>query len=204
MRHTNFVITRFQNRNGVVSWRVDGRLHDIRIRRNFKSREEAAAEKATLELKAFQFAAGQRPILTALTEVQVRDAEAVFRQIAGKPHPLSFYIDYALANYREPETQKFLKDAIAEYVAAKNREFGQDQLSIPHIKRIRYDLGCLEKHFSGLTVAELTIPKLIAYLEMGHPALKTYNNRRGIVSTFLKFAFHRGWILENPVAKITG
>jgi len=28
--------------------------------------------------------------------------------------------------------------------------------------------------------------------------MKTFNNRRGILSTFLKFSFQRGWIAENP------
>jgi len=32
--------------------------------------------------------------------------------------------------------------------------------------------------------------------------MKTYNNRRGIISTFLKFAFHRSWIAENPILKV--
>ena len=44
--------------------------------------------------------------------------------------------------------------------------------------------------------------KLVGYFEHGRPALKTYNNRRGIVSTFLKFAFLRGWIAENPILKV--
>jgi hypothetical protein len=52
MNHTKFAVSRFENRNGVTSWRVDGRLHGVRFRKNFKTREEAAAEKAALELKA--------------------------------------------------------------------------------------------------------------------------------------------------------
>jgi integrase len=32
--------------------------------------------------------------------------------------------------------------------------------------------------------------------------MKTYNNRRGILSTFIKFAFQRGWIAENPIPKV--
>lgn len=32
--------------------------------------------------------------------------------------------------------------------------------------------------------------------------MKTYNNRRGILSTFLKFAFHRNWIADNPIPRI--
>jgi len=45
------------------------------------------------------------------------------------------------------------------------------------------------------------VQKLVGYFEHGRPALKTYTNRRGIVSTFLKFAFLRGWVAENPILK---
>lgn len=48
----------------------------------------------------------------------------------------------------------------------------------------------------------MTVPVLIEFLEVGHPGMKTYNNRRGILSTFFKFAFHRGWIGENPILKV--
>ena len=51
MNHTKFAVSRFENRNGVTSWRVDGRFHGLRIRKNFKTREEAAAEQAALEVK---------------------------------------------------------------------------------------------------------------------------------------------------------
>jgi len=37
-----------------------GWLHGVRIRKNLKSREEAAAEKGALEIKAMQVAAGMR------------------------------------------------------------------------------------------------------------------------------------------------
>ena len=60
MSHPSFVVSRFKNRNGAFSWRVDGRLNGVRIRRNFKTQEEAAAEKATLEIKALQLASGLR------------------------------------------------------------------------------------------------------------------------------------------------
>jgi hypothetical protein len=56
MSHPLFAVSRFKNRNGVYSFRVAGRRNGVRIRRNFKTQEEAAAEKATLELKAMQAA----------------------------------------------------------------------------------------------------------------------------------------------------
>src|SRR5690554_776406 len=72
MNQPTFAISRFENRNGVISWRVDGRLHGSRIRKNFKTREEAAAEKSTLELKAVQPTAGMRSVLTFLSDAQLR------------------------------------------------------------------------------------------------------------------------------------
>jgi integrase len=95
-----------------------------------------------------------------------------------------------------------LADGIAEYVAAREREFAQDQLSAPQLKRIRNDLKRLSRHFKGKSVADLTVSSLIGFLELGRPGMKTHNNRRGIISTFLKFAFQRGWLAENPILRV--
>jgi site-specific recombinase XerD len=202
MNHTEFAVTRYQNRNGAISWRVTGWLHSIRIRRNFKTREEAAAERATLEIKALQAASGLHAVATVLTEDQIRDAEAVFRRLSGKPHSLSFYVDFAVSNYREPEQQKPLSAAISDYVSTKTHEFEQKHISLPQMARIRWDLKRLHSHFRGKSVADLTVASLVTFLELGRPALKTYNNRRGIISTFLKFCYLHGWIAENPVQRI--
>jgi integrase len=197
-----FSVSRFKNRNGVFSFRVDGRLHGVRIRRNFKTQEEAAAEKAALELNAIQTMSGLQSATTFLAPDQLREAEAMFRRLAGRPQPLTFYIDYALANYREPVTQKLLTEAITEYLATKDHEREQDLISEPHLTRMKWDLDRLKKHFPGATVAELTGARLVGYFEARRAAIKTYNNRRGIVSTFLKFALQRDWITDNPLAKI--
>jgi integrase len=202
MHNTKFAVSRFENRNGSPSWRVEGQLHGLRIRKNFKTREEAVAERATLELKALQNASGLRSAFTSLTEDQIREAEALFQRVKGQPQPLSFYVDFALANYREPGKQKPLAEALAEYIAAKKYEQEQDQISIPHFARIRCELRLLGSYFPKITAAELTVPRLVSFLERGMPVVKTYNNRRGIVSNFLRFAFHRGWIIENPILRI--
>jgi integrase len=202
MNQSPFSVTRFENRNGVISWRVDGRLHGVRIRKNFKSREEAIAEKATQELKALQADAGLQSATTFLSEEQLREAETAFNRLKEKPRSLSFYLDYALTNYREPETQRLLADAVADYTAAKEHEREQDQISESHLVFLKRDLNRFVRHFPQTTVAELTSERLINYLNLGKPSLKTYNNRRGIVSTFLKFSFQRGWISENPIAKV--
>ena len=201
-QNTSFVISQFTNPSGGLVFRLSGWLDGKRIRKNFPTRAEAEAQRQVFDIGSLQHQAGMRPTVTRLTDEQMHEAEAVFQRLAGHRQSLSFYVDLALANYREPERQKRLADAVAEYVASKEREFAQGQLSVPQIERIRCDLKRLQSHFPGIAVAELTVPTLVAYLELGLPALKTYNNRRGILSTFLKFAFHRGWIVENPIVRV--
>ena len=202
MPDTLFDLSRYVNRNGTISWRVTGCLHGIRIRKNFIKREEAAAEMATLEIKALQATSGLRTIATALTDEQTREAESVFQRITGKPRPLSFYLDFALSNYREPEHQKPLADAINDYTQAKAHEFSQGHISKPQLSRIVSDLKGFAAQFTKRAVAELTLPVLIEFLERGRPSMKTYNNRRGILSTFFKHCFQRGWIVENLILKV--
>lgn len=202
MDQAKFNVSRFENRTGTVSWRVTGYLHGIRIRKNFATREEAGAEKAALEIRAIQSESGQRTAITSLSDAQLREAESVFHRIAGKQRPLAFYVDYALANYREPEHQKSVSDAVTDYVAAKKREFEQDQLSKPQYHRIDWEMKRFEKHFKGRTVAEITPANITAFLELNNSTLKTFNNRRGVLSTFFKFAFHRGWAVENTILRV--
>lgn len=166
MNQSSFSVTRFENRNGVISWRVDGRLHGVRIRKNFKSREEAIAEKATQELKALQADAGLQSATTFLSEEQLREAETAFNRLKEKPRSLSFYLDYALTNYREPETQRLLADAVADYTAAKEHERKQDQISESHLVFLTRDLKRFVRHFPRTTVAELTSERLINYFSV--------------------------------------
>ncbi|MBI2518140.1 MAG: hypothetical protein HYV95_14645 [Opitutae bacterium] len=84
MEQTKFNVSRFENRTGTVPWRVTGYLYGIRVRKNFPTREEAAAEKAALEIKAIQTASGQRAAVTSLSDVQLREAESLFHLVAVK------------------------------------------------------------------------------------------------------------------------
>jgi integrase len=198
----SFVISQFTNPSGEIVFRVSGWLDGKRLRKNFPTRPEAEAERQILEVQRLRTETGVRTTVTRLSEDQLQEAEAIFRRLAGRPRPPSFYIEYALANYREPLTQKPLTEAVAEYIATKDHERVQDLISEPHLTRMKWDLERLQKHFPGATVAGLTGAKLVEYFEARRAAIKTYNNRRGIVSTFLKFALQRDWITDNPLAKI--
>jgi len=203
MNHTtSFVISEFTNPSGEIVSRVSGWLDGKRIRRNFLTRAEAEAERQILEVQRLQSETGIRTAVTRLDEDQLHEAEVVFGRLKGQPRSLSFYVDFALTNYREPEKQKPLAEAVLSYIAAKEHEFAQDQISVPQMARIRWDLKRFVANFPGKTVADLTVSALITFLEIGRAGMKTYNNRRGILSTFFKFAFQRGWITENPIPKV--
>ncbi len=116
MNQPTISVNWFKNRNGSFSWRVDGRINGVRIRRNFKSPEEAAAEKAVVEIKAEKASSDLRTVITPLSETQVREAETLFRQVAGHGRSLAFCVDYTLANYRDRSAQKPLADAVAGQV----------------------------------------------------------------------------------------
>ncbi len=180
---------------------MDGRLHGLRIRRNFKTREEAAAEKAALEMKAMQVASGMRPATTFLTDAQLREAEDAFRRTEGRSRSLLTYLDYALLNYPETAKEFPLAEAVAEYLAAKWAESKRGLVSDRQVRSITYELNALKEQFSGTHLGLISPVALVPYLERGAPTLKTYNNRRGVLSTFFKYAYRKDWVAANPVEK---
>jgi hypothetical protein len=197
-----FTVSRFRNRNDVFSFRVEGHLNGVRIRRNFKIQEDAAAEKSVLEIKALQMHSNLRAVATCLTVDQVREAEAAFRRLANGSRSLSFCVDFALANHRERASETRLDEAIGAYLAVKTRECDQKLISESHLTTIQRNMKALARHFAGSIVFDLTAAKLTPYIQQGNGCLKTYNNRRGLVSTFLRFAEQQEWLTDNPVKKI--
>lgn len=203
MKHAkSFVISAFTNPSGEIVHRVSGWLDGKRIRKNFRTRAEAEAERDVLEVKRVQEETGLRPTVTRLSEDQLHEAEALFHKVGNLSKPLSFYVEYALANYHEPAARKSLADAAAEYIKAKEQEYQQDLISEAYLVRLRREMKRLQKRCPVEFVSDLTTSRLVTYFEFGNALPKTYNNRRGTMSSFLKFALQRDWIVGNPLAKI--
>ena len=196
-----YVISEFTNPSGKIVFQLYARIDGKRFRKNFPTRAEAETERQILGIQYLQ-ETEMRVAATRLADAQLREAEAVFARVTGQPRSLSFYVDFALANYRAPTTQKLLTEAVAEFLVIKDHEREQDLLSEPYLTRVKRDLKRLQKHFPAATVAELTGTRLLGYFEARRAAHKTFNNRRGVVSSFLKFALQRDWIADNPLVKI--
>jgi hypothetical protein len=65
----------------MTSFRAARWLHGVRIRKTFKSKDEAANEKASLEMNGLQAASGLRATATRSNNEQIREAEAAFRPL---------------------------------------------------------------------------------------------------------------------------
>ena len=197
-----FSITQFTNPSGEIVFRVSGWLDGKRVRKNFPTHAEAVAERQTLDIHRVQSETGIRTTATRLTDAQIHEAEAAFRRLADKPKSLSFYLDYALANYRAPEREITVEKATAAYLATKKQEHERGMLSECQLKDIRIRLEDLDEAFTGKPLSVLSRDVLAAHCQRGNPKPKTFNNRRGILFTFFKFAFCKDWVASNPLEKV--
>jgi hypothetical protein len=184
------------------TFQLIGYLDGHRVRKRFKSREDALGEQNRLSVQAANSDGAICARNTRLTAEQLAEAEVAFRRLAGKPYSLAFCADYVTANYRAPEREKLLVDAVADYLAVKELEQRRAIISAIQVGSIKKELTLLTGRFPKQTISTLVIDELSAFCERGHPSLKTFNNRRGILSTLFKFAFQKNWIVSNLIEKI--
>jgi hypothetical protein len=83
-----FVISEFTNPSGEIVFRLTGWLEDLRIRKNFPSRAEAAAERQTMEIQQILSATGVRTADTRLSDEQLHEAESAFQRLTDAPKSL--------------------------------------------------------------------------------------------------------------------
>ena len=132
------------NPSGKIVFRVSGYLCGQRIRKNFSTRAEAEDERQVLGVKALQGDTNLRTAGTRLTDEQLRDAEAAFRRLGDQPkHPLLVYLDFALLNFREPDQEKPLAEAVTEYLGTKRAAYERTLLSLRQLRSIENELKAI-------------------------------------------------------------
>lgn len=139
---------------------------------------------------------------TFLTDDQLRDAESAFRRLKELPLSLSGYLDFAISNYRAAKPAPPLPEAIKQYLAKREWDHSQGLLSAPQFKTIKDNMGVFGRHFSGSKLVEINGQALADFCQKGTRSLKTYNNRRGILSTFLKYAISQAWLINSPITEV--
>ncbi len=79
--------------------------------RTSRNRAEAEAERQALKLAQIQAETGVRTAATRLTDDQLKEAEGAFLRLESRTRSMSFYLEYALTNYRDPVSDKPVADA---------------------------------------------------------------------------------------------
>src|SRR3954462_15778946 len=108
-----YVISEFTNPSGNIVFQIYARIDGKRFRRNFPTRAEAEAERQILGIQYLQ-ETEMRVAATRLADAHLRKAKAVFGRVFAQPGSLSFYVEFARANYREPTCRKAQSEAATD------------------------------------------------------------------------------------------
>lgn len=210
MARNKFKISRFTNPSGEEVWRLSGTLNGDRIRRNYSTRAQAVAERQRLEIRALNEVSDGQSVWTTLTHDQNRDAIAAVNILkkAGSAKSLTFAVNYLLEHYKEASEQKQVPEAVAEYLDERWREKERGIISGRQERAIRIELEKFRQLFGERIIGEVRAEELKAYLDsplgrsVAVPSLKTWNNRRGYLSTFFKFCLSKKYLAEDPVKDV--
>jgi integrase len=210
MAANRFKITRFTNPSGVRAYRVSGTLDGKSVRRNFKTKSAAVAFRQQLEITFLNQQSDGQTVWTTLTQDQNRDAIAAVnllkRSDSGKS--LTFAVKYLLDHYKEAAESTSVEDAVAAYKQKKSKELERDLISRRQERAIRFEMDKFKSCFMDCMVGEIQSDEIKNYLETPYgrskvmPSAKTWNNRRGYLSTFFKFCLYNKYVAENPVLEV--
>ena len=113
----SFKITCVTYRSGTIAYRVSGSLKGKQVRKNYKSRKEAAAARERLEIERLNSQQEGSFRWVSLSAQEFDDAIASARRLRPTGKSLSDAVDFFLKNFRESKDEKFIGTAIAEYLA---------------------------------------------------------------------------------------
>jgi site-specific recombinase XerD len=207
---SRFKITRFTNPSGMCAYRVSGTLDGKSVRKNFKTKSAAVAFRQQLEITFLNQQSDGQTIWTTLTQDQNRDAIAAVnllkRSNSGKS--LTFAVKYLLDHYKEAAESMSVTAAVKEYTFEKSKELERDLISRRQERAIHFEMDKFKSCFADRMVEEIRSDEIKGYLESPHgrskamPSAKTWNNRRGYLSTFFKFCLSKKYVAEDPVIRV--
>jgi integrase len=203
-KQSKIKVTRFTYPNGSVAWRVSGSVDGKQIRKNFSDRTEALEEKQALEIRKTNGETHGRQMWVKITQEQHDDAWAALKRLkqAGSTKNLCFAVEFLLKHYREAAEQMTLGPALIEYLDEKSREQGRGIISDRQYKSLKFELQRFNRFVGDPVVGEVTPDEIRSYLNKEVTSLKTWNNRRGYLSTFFKFCVAKKYAGHDPVVDV--
>ena len=210
MAKQRFKITGFINPSGSKAWHLSGTLNGKQVRKNFKSRSDAVAERQQLSIRYLNEQSEGQTVWTTLTHGQNKEAIAAINLLkqAKSNKSLTFAVNYFLGHYKEVAETKTTEEAVREYCDRKSKEMERGIIPYRQERAIAYEMKKLKRKFAGRIVNEIQPEELNTYLESLHGrskamlSLKTWNNRRGHLSTFFKYCMSKKYVEENPILEV--
>ena len=195
---------------GSEAWRLSGTLNGEQIRKNFKSRNEAVAERQQLSIRYLNEQSEGQTFWTTLTHEQNKEAiSAIYLLRQAKSNKsLTFAVNFFLSHYKEAAETMTVEEAIREYCDHKSREMEHGIISFGQEQGITFAMKKFKRYFTGRIVNEIQPVELNSYLDIPHgrskagPSLKTWNNRRGYLSTFFKYYLSKKYVGKNPILEV--
>ena len=210
MAKQRFKITKFINPGGSEAWRLSGTLSGKQIRKNFKSRNDAVAERQQLSIRYLNEQSEGHTVWTTLTHGQNKEAIAAINRLnqVKSNKPLTFAVNYFLAHYKEAAETMTVEEAVQEYCDHKSKELERGIISYRQEHAIALEMKKLKHYFAGRIVNEIQAEELNIYLDTRHGrskatlSLKSWNNYRGYLSTFFKYCVSKKYVGENPILEV--
>ncbi len=213
MKSQGFKVTPFTNPSGAKAWRVSGSLHGKQIRKNFtdqvnsdgtvvKGKVLAKAFAEAKEIERLNTVRNVHTVATRLSGEQVAEAERVFDEIKPFGKSLSFVSAFFKKHYVRADVDLSLEDAVSKYTEQREKDAERGLITEAQAKRLTAEMVRFKRKFKERQLADVTLADLLDYLANGGSSLKTWNNRRGVLSTFYKHAAKENWIERNLIAEI--
>ena len=210
MAKHRFKITPFTNKTGSKAFRVSGTLDGKTVRKNFKTRDAAVAFRQELDIEYLKDESEGQTVWTTLTHDQNREAIAAVNLLkrSGSTKPLTFAVRFFLDHYKEAAESMSVAEAVTKYTDEKSKEFDRGLISRRQERAIRIEMDKFSSYFGERIVGEIQADEIREYLDapLGRskavPSLKTWNNRRGYLSTFFKFCLSKKYVAEDIILEV--
>lgn len=203
------------NEHAYFQWKVEGRINGERDRKFFpftpQGKAEAEGYAEEKEIEALNKQQDLRSAPTRLPAADIPDAEAAHARLkaAWPGKSLSFAVDWFVARYQEPKTDKLLPEIFPLFRAEKEKEIrSASKTMFGNVRRFVEAYPKSKPH-------EIETDQIYTYLKKlrGRPTIvkgevrpqpaspKTWNNNRADIHLFFEWMrlFPRKWVTQNPV-----
>lgn len=198
MKSKPFSLSKIKRKGRPDRWRVRGHLHGQRLDKSFADLGKAKAWRDAKEIERTNLGRSTKATLTRLDQAQAFDAEKALAILDGK----GTLVDAAeafLASYVAPDRALTMGEASKLYDAEREKARLRGLLSRPMHRCSRGAVARFGNWF-GLDepLATVTTARFQEFLDGTFTSPKNYENIRGYLSTFFKFALGQGFLNADP------